>query len=113
MRWCLLLALASCTVGAPTGFSSGDHWSFPLVGPLENGLLFVPVTIQGKGPYVFAIDTDAPTSIVDDQVVEDAGLRTGAGPHLLDESDHNQPRFYAEVLDLKVGTLVVERRSAM
>ncbi|MDB4952647.1 MAG: hypothetical protein JWO36_216 [Myxococcales bacterium] len=113
MRWCLVLALVGCSVGAPTGFSDGDRWTFPLVGPLENGLLLVPVTIHGHGPYVFAIDTDAPASIVDDEVVAQAELRTGEGPHLLDESDHNQPRFYAEVIDLKIGTLSIERRSAM
>src|SRR5438552_10541152 len=38
----LLLVLAGCSVGAPSGFSGGDHWTFPLVGPLEDGLLITP-----------------------------------------------------------------------
>ena len=25
---------AGCSVGTPAGFSAGDHWTFPLVGPI-------------------------------------------------------------------------------
>ena len=31
------------------GFSEGDSWTFPLVGPLEAGEYLVPVRINGKG----------------------------------------------------------------
>src|SRR4051812_1080712 len=41
------IALAGCTVGAPPGFSGGDRWTFPLVGPLEDGLLVTPVSVHG------------------------------------------------------------------
>ncbi|HEY4241364.1 MAG TPA: hypothetical protein VGM88_16195 [Kofleriaceae bacterium] len=109
----LLLLLAACAVGAPPGFSHGNAWTFPLVGPLEHGLLLTPVYIRGHGPYLFAIDPDAMTTIVDDLVVKDAGLRTGQGSHVLAENDKQQLLFYAEVLDLHVGTLNVERRPAL
>jgi hypothetical protein len=109
-----IAAVAGCTAGAPPGFSGGDHWTIPLVGPLEDGLLLVPVQVAGAGPYVFAIDPDAPMSIVDDLVVKEAELRTGTfGPHVLDEDASDQTRIFAEALDLKLGTLAVERRSVM
>jgi hypothetical protein len=54
-----VLVAAGCTVGAPPGFSAGENWTFPLVGPLENGLLITPATVKGHGPYLFAIDPDA------------------------------------------------------
>ena len=107
------LVLAGCASGAPTGFSAGDHWTVPLVGPLENGLLLVPVYVGKAGPYIFAIDPDANVSIVDDKVVKEAGLRSGQGPRLDDELDHQNPHFYAEVLMMRVGTLYVQNKSAL
>jgi len=102
------LALGGCTVGAPPGFSGGDSWTIPLVGPLEDGLLLVPALVNNRGPYVFAIDPDAHVSIVDQDVVKDTGARVGEGPHLLDETDTQQPRFFAEILDWQLGTLNVK-----
>jgi Aspartyl protease len=109
------LVLGGCAAGAPTGFSSGDHWTAPLIGPLENGLLLVPVYIgkQNAGPYVFAIDPDATVSIVDDKIVKEAGLRSGQGPRLDDELDHQNPHFYAEILQMRIGTLYVQNKSAL
>src|SRR5690348_12514634 len=111
-RLALALVLASlvggCTVGAPPGFSSGDSWTVPLVGPLEDGLLLVPALVNGKGPYVFAIDPDAHVSIVDQDVVKETGARIGEGPHLLDETDTQQPRYFAEIMDWQLGTLNIK-----
>lgn len=107
------LLAAGCSVGTPGGFSSGDHWSFPLVGPLEDGVLVTPVTVHGHGPYLFAIDPDANVTAVDKQVVEDAGLRIGVGPRRIDETDTGQIRIYAELLDLQIAGLTIERRDAM
>jgi hypothetical protein len=107
------LVLGGCAAGAPTGFSAGDHWTAPLVGPLENGLLLVPVYVGTAGPYVFALDPDANVSIVDDKIVKEAGLRSGQGPRLDDELDHQNEHFYAEILELRVGTLYVQNKSAL
>ncbi|MFT3695412.1 MAG: aspartyl protease family protein [Kofleriaceae bacterium] len=111
MKYGLIAAalLAGCSVGAPPGFSSGESWQAPLIGPLEDGLLIVPVFINGKGPYQFAVDGDANVTIVTQHVVNDAKLRIGQGPKMDDEGDHQRERFYAETLGLEVGTLVVER----
>jgi hypothetical protein len=108
----IALVVAACTSGPPPGYSggNGDSWTFPLIGPLEDGLLLAPVTVNNKGPYVFAIDPDAVVTIVDEQVVKEAGLRLddGHGARMLDESDTKQIRFYAEVLNYEIGTLVVQ-----
>jgi len=114
LSWPLALPLAAgCSVGTPPGFSNGDHLTFPLVGPLEDGLLITPVTVRGHGPYLFAIDPDASISAVDKNIVDEAQLRMGMGPHVIDETDTGQIRFYAELLDLRVADLAVERRDVM
>src|SRR4051812_38938691 len=89
-----MIAVTGCTVGTPTGFSTGDHWTFPLVGPLEDGLLIVPVTVRGQGPYLFAIDPDANVTAIDTQVFEEAQLRGGIGPRRIDETDSGQTGMY-------------------
>jgi hypothetical protein len=85
----------------------------PLVGPLENGSLLVPALVDGKGPYLFAIDPDANVSSVDEDVAHEAGLRTGQGPQMLDESDEQHPAFYAEILQWQLGTLTVSNKPAL
>jgi TonB-like protein/aspartyl protease len=107
------LVAAGCSVGTPVGFSAGDHWTFPLVGPLEDGLLITPAMVHGHGPYLFAIDPDANISEIDKQIVEDAGLRIGVGPHRIDETNTGQTRVYAEALDFKIAGLTIERRDVM
>jgi hypothetical protein len=106
---------AACTPSTPPGFSGsalGDQWSLPLIGPLENGVLFTPVTINTRGPYLFALDPDAAISAIDADVVRDAKLRTEGGPSLIDETGVAQPRVYAEMTNLELGTLIIESRNA-
>lgn len=104
--------MAAC--GAPSAvpqtFSAGDAWTAPLVGPLENDLLMVPVFVNGKGPYVFALDPDAVVSVITKRVYQDAGLQVSDdGPTLADEADQQPKRSYADVLGVEIGTLTVER----
>lgn len=80
----------------------------PLIGPLEDGLLLVPAMVNDKGPFVFAIDSDAHVSIIDEDVLAATKAATGEGPRMLDESDTEQNRFYAEILSWKVGPLTVQ-----
>jgi len=110
---CAGILAAGCTTGVPGGFSKGDHWTFPLVGPLEDGLLMTPVSVRGHGPYLFAIDPDANLTVIDQQVVDEAGLTMGRGPSRIDETASEQMRGYAELLDLKVGDLAISRRQVM
>lgn len=85
----------------------------PLVGPLEDGQLITAVTLNTHGPYLFAIDPDAPISVIDAALVKTLDLRAFEGAKRLDESDTQQTRLYAEMVGLEIGTLIVERRDAM
>jgi hypothetical protein len=107
------LAIGACVSGAPPGFSHGSAWAFPLVGPLEGGLLITPVTINGKGPYLFVIDPDAVISAVDDRVAADLDQYVHTGPRLLDESDTTRPTRIIEVTSITLGTLTVSSRQVM
>ena len=107
------LFAAGCSVGAPPGFSGGDRWTLPLVGPLEDGILVTPVSVHGHGPYLFAIDPDANVSAIDKDLAQEAGLRIGNGPHVIDETDTGQTRLYAEMLDLRVAGLAIDRRDVL
>ena len=115
----LLLALAiaasSCVVGAPPGFSSGTRWTFPLVDPLDDGLLVTTVFIKGKGPYLFAIDPEANVSIIDERIAIEAHLTIDRGynTRLYGEDGERRVRFNAEVRDIQVGNLVIESRRAI
>lgn len=106
----VLLASAACAGGAPPGFSSGDAWVFPLVGPLENGVLITPVSFGEKGPYLFMIDPDASASSFDEGLAAELELITAMGPRLIDESDTSRPTKVAEVPAMSVGTLTVKGR---
>ncbi|HEY1546194.1 MAG TPA: aspartyl protease family protein [Kofleriaceae bacterium] len=117
-RWSSLaiaLALGACSVGAPPGFSPGTQWTFPLVDPLDNGRLVTAVTIEGKGPYLFVIDPEATTSIIDERVVIDAGLLIDRGyaTRLRGDDGVLRPRFNAQLLDVRIGNLAVEMRRAL
>ena len=113
-RACVVgLLAAGCTVGAPAGFSGGDSWTLPLVGPLEGGTLIVPATVRGHGPYLFAIDPDANVTAVDEGIVKEAELQNNPGARRVDETDTGQPRGFVDLIDLKVGNLTIDRRSAM
>src|SRR4051812_18589272 len=103
MRYGLAGVLAAAACGSPSPvppmFSAGDSWTAPLVGPLEDDLLVVPVFVNGKGPYLFAVDTDAPVSVITKHVYQDAALQLAdEGPTLDDESDQQPKRSYADVL---------------
>jgi hypothetical protein len=109
----LSLLIAGCTLGPPPGFSEGQSWSFPLVGPLENGTLVVPVEIQDHGPYLFVIDPDAPVSSIDNALGSELQLYSELAGELADESDRLRQVRRAEVMRLKIGTLTVRNRSLL
>jgi predicted aspartyl protease len=44
----------------------------------DRALAFVPVTIDGRGPFMFALDTGASASAIDQDIAEELGVaRTG------------------------------------
>src|SRR5882757_8231285 len=99
--------LAGCSGGPPNGFSKGESWTAPMIGPLEDGLILVPVFINGKGPYTFAVDPDANYTVVARHILAETGMQPVKGPNMDDESNTQRDRLYAEVLGLEVGTLTV------
>jgi len=113
VRVLAMMALAGLYGRSTSGYSKGDHWMIPLVGPLENGLLLVPASVNGHGPYLFAFDPDASVTAVDTMVVKEADLPTIPGPRVADETDTGQIRFYAQMFDLKIGSLNIDRRDVM
>jgi hypothetical protein len=103
----LALPLTACAFGAPPGFSKGDTWTLPLVEPEQGSRLLTQVTIEGRGPYVFAIDPDTPITTVDADVLRDTDFRIWQGPRSLDEQDTTHPTFYTRVTHLKTGDLTI------
>jgi hypothetical protein len=102
----VVAAVACKTGGTPSGFSggAGDRWTFPLVGPLEDGLLVTPVTINGRGPYLMALDPDAPDTVVDAVIVKEEQLLVGKT---------EDGKLFAELTGVEIGTLIVEQRRVL
>jgi hypothetical protein len=79
------LFLASCTIqiepsgGAATGpgISTPVHVEHSLDG---STLVLIDVTIGGKGPFSFAVDTGASTSLVDQSIARQTHLHAVGGP---------------------------------
>jgi hypothetical protein len=74
------LALAGCAGGAPSKAQQASTSEVPkgslfvAIKVLKQGtqvLALVPVRINGKGPYSFALDTGASQSLVDSQVASE------------------------------------------
>jgi len=103
-------ALCSCAIGAPPGFSDGDTWGFPLVGPLEQGIYLTPVKINGKGPWLFAIDPDLGVSAVDAGIQTELQLLPEPGIQVLNQDDHLKPFARARVNEIALGDLTVRNR---
>lgn len=101
---------AACVVGAPPGFSSGDRWSAPLAAPLEGGPALVPVSINGKGPFLFMIDPDSDVSSIEERIAAALDLYTVQAGDVADESDTMRTVRTAEVREITVGTLKVANR---
>ncbi len=103
------VSVLGCAQGAPPGFSHGSQWSFPLVDPLANGKLVTSVYLDGRGPYLFAIDPDAPLSTVDrDALPPEFPYRYRT--RLVDESDTTRPLADATVREIRLGDLTITER---
>lgn len=107
MRAVLVAALcAGCAIGAPPGFSAGETWTFPLVDPLADGRLLVPVMVHDHGPYLFEIDRDSPT-VIDPTVAVEAGVRVRGAVRMVDHDDTGHASFWTELTDVRIGTLTI------
>jgi predicted aspartyl protease len=76
-----VLVLAGCGGGGSTSASSDGELrvKIKVLRHADQVLALVPVTINGKGPWAFALDTGASQSLVDSQVAKELRVRkTGA-----------------------------------
>jgi hypothetical protein len=101
-----LAVCAGCAIGAPPGFSAGETWTFPLVDPLADGRLLVPVMVHDHGPYLFEIDRDSPT-VIDPTVAVEAGVRIRGAVRMVDHDDTGHASFWTELTDVRVGDLTI------
>ena len=110
---CLVLAIvcaSACTLVPPVYFKGGKAWTLPLVAPLEHDQLVVPVTINGKGPYLFLVNPMA-TSTIDEGLAKQLDLyhkrEAGEGGyiHVQTEEDHLVVRPIYEVQAAQAGDL--------
>ena len=90
MKGALLLLAAAVLVLAGCGGSKTSMPATPkgqldvAIKVLKHGrqvIALVPVTIDGKGPYTFALDTGASQSLVDSAVARDLGVKHSDGSH--------------------------------
>src|SRR5689334_21313039 len=72
----LLVAASGCQLGMDSGVPPGTHVveMSVLKGREGETLALVPVLIEGKGPFIFALDTGAVRTIVDRRIAEELGL---------------------------------------
>lgn len=105
--------LAGCALGPPPGFSSGSTWTLPLVDPLADGRLVTTLFVEGKGPYLVAIDPDAPVTVLDSAIIAGTGMVAHSGPRVIDESDTGHPTFHAVVTNLRIGDLSISQRTVL
>jgi hypothetical protein len=114
-RFIAVAIASSCTHGTPSGFTggSGDSWSLPLVGALDDGVLITTVSIGNRGPYLFAIDPDSAISNIDAELVKAHKLEMYKGPTREGESSNVDVRVLAHTYGLEIGALVVDRLDMM
>ncbi len=99
---------AACGATTPVWYENDDGkttWTLPLVDPLADAELVVPVFIENKGPYLFLIDPDATRTIIDRGVAEALDLYPKDYVRLLNQRDKTVPRRVFEVLEFRTGDL--------
>ena len=82
----IALFTAACGSSTPVWYEAKPGtktWTLPLVNPLDNAELIVPVFLNERGPFKFILDPEAPATIVDRGVAERVGLFRGGSARSL------------------------------
>ena len=76
---CLLLPLAGCSISFGTSSNTNTQGITEHVNVVQgqdnSTLVLLPVTIHGKGPFTFALDTGASTSLIAASLAQRLGLQ--------------------------------------
>ncbi len=80
----LLLALGGCSISLGQSSTTGPATVVPvkvLRGQDSTVLVLVPITIGGRGPYDFVLDTGASVSLIDQTLAARLGLPSSGATH--------------------------------
>ena len=105
-----LLCFAACFALLASICLAGNADNLPVTIPIrqEQRLLFVQVTINGRGPFWFAVDTGAHQSVIDPYVVEQLGLATKGSTTVTGTGAGNVPAQNVGAIQMRVGNLPVD-----
>jgi hypothetical protein len=97
------LADFSCPTAPPTGASiDGDAASVTLPFQLLNNHIYVTVTVNGKGPYTFIVDTGGHTLLAPHLVTE-VGLKTVGAAAMSGAGDKTAASGFTQVDEITLG----------
>jgi predicted aspartyl protease len=109
-----LAALAGCSIqvgtfaSTPTPTATGPGISIQVhVEHSQDGstLILVPVTINNQGPFTFALDTGASTSLIDQPLARRLGLRPAGSPVPIAGISSNEQAVPVQVSHWHAGKL--------
>lgn len=110
----VLSLLAGCTVqletGLPTATTAGPGVTVQVnvvTGRGGSTLVLLPVTINGSGPYSFAMDTGASTSLIDAPITRRLGLEVVGPPQPLSGVASQTEATPIRVEDWSIGKLAL------
>jgi Aspartyl protease len=105
-----LLRLAACFAVLASTCPAATPESLPVTIPIrqEQKLLFVLVTINGRGPFWFAVDTGAHHSVIDPYIVEQLGLARKGSTTVTGTGAGNVPAQSVGAIQMRVGNLPVD-----
>ena len=105
-----LIAISGCTVqlGQTQVIQPGNGISVPvrvIQNPGGGTSLLINLTINGKGPYTFVLDTGAESSLIDSTVARNAGLSVVGGPEPISGVGGVQQAIPVQINKWSVGKL--------
>lgn len=109
----LLLTLAACSIHIGSSASAAGNGNNSITEKVQvisgqNGatLVLLPVRINGKGPFTFALDTGASTSLIDRPLVQQLNLPQNGAPRPISGVSGNELSIPVKVGDWSVGKTI-------
>ncbi len=114
-----LVALGACAIRldfapnastpTPTGPGISIHVNI-VHGQDDSTLVLVPVTIDNRGPYTFAVDTGASTSLIDQPLAQRLGLKQTGGPAPIAGIGSNEQAIPVQISNWHAEQIVLPSR---